>query len=307
MDTTPIIEINNLTLRFGKTEAVNDLTLSIPKGAIYALLGPNGAGKTTTIQTLLNILRPTSGSAKVLGVETTSFGPEHYASIGYVSENQKLPESMTVADFIAWCRPMYPTWDDAFCTELLRRFELPLNRKLKNLSRGMKMKAALLSSIAYRPSLLILDEPFSGLDPLMRDEFIRGVLELSEQENWTVLISSHDIDEVERLADWVGILNGGRLYLSEASESLQRRFRKIEFRIATEHQKLPASLPRDWFVPEVAGRSVRFVTGEHVPGETERAILGHFPDATNITTSPMPLREIFVTLARTFRVTSATF
>ena len=302
-----IIETKNLTRRYGKTEAINDLTLNVPEGAIYALLGPNGAGKTTTIQTLLNIQRPTSGSAKVLGVETTSFGPEQYAQIGYVSENQKLPESMTVGAFLDWCRPMYPTWDEGFCKELLSRFELPLDRRLKNLSRGMKMKAALLASIVYRPKLLILDEPFSGLDPLMRDEFIRGVLELSEQEKWTVLISSHDIDEVERLADWVGILNAGKLYLSEYSESLQKRFRQIEFQIAEENKKLPSSIPRDWLIPESAGRSVRFVTGDFEQDKITGSIHGQFPDATDITISSMPLREIFVALARTFRVSTSTF
>jgi ABC-2 type transport system ATP-binding protein len=300
-----IIEIEGLTRRFGKTEAVNQLTLQVPEGAIYAFLGPNGAGKSTTIQTLLNLLRPTSGTARVFGVETTAFGPAELAQIGYVSENQKLPEAMTVAEFLAWCKPMYPTWDDAFCADLLARFELPPDRKLKNLSRGMKMKAALLASIAYRPRLLILDEPFSGLDPLMRDEFIRGILELSEQEKWTVFVSSHDIDEVERLADWVGILNQGKLYLSEASESLQRRFRRVEFTVAEENRKLPAALPRSWMVPEAAGHGVRFVTGEHRPGETEARIAEFFPDAAQITVSPMPLREIFLALARTFRISPA--
>ncbi len=300
-----IIETEKLTQRFGLAKAVDDLTFHVPEGAIYAFLGPNGAGKTTTIQTLLNILRPTSGTARVLGVETTRFGPEQFARIGYVSENQKLPEGMTVAGFLAWCRPMYPTWDDAFCAQLLQRFALPLERKLRNLSRGMKMKAALLASIAYRPRLLILDEPFSGLDPLMRDEFIQGVLELSEQEKWTVFLSSHDIDEVERLSDWVGILNAGKLHLSEASESLQRRFRRIEFTLPTENQKLPASIPRDWIVPETAGNKVRFVTGEYIATETEARIKAIFPEAMGIAVNPMPLREIFIALARTFRITSA--
>jgi ABC-2 type transport system ATP-binding protein len=299
-----VIETEKLSRRFGRALAVDELTFHVPEGAVYAFLGPNGAGKTTTILTLLNILRPTSGVARVLGMETPRFGPEQFAKIGYVSENQKLPEAMTVGRFLAWCKPMYPTWDDAFAADLLRRFELPPDRRLRNLSRGMKMKAALLASIAYRPRLLILDEPFSGLDPLMRDEFIRGVLELSETEKWTVLVSSHDIDEVERLSDWVGILNAGKLYLSEASESLQRRFRRVEFAVPAENQKLPAAMPREWMVPEVAGHAVRFVTGAHVAGETEAKIAQLFPDATGITIAAMPLREIFLALARTFRIVS---
>ncbi len=298
-----IIETERLTRRFGRALAVNDLTFHVPEGAIYAFLGPNGAGKTTTILTLLNILRPTSGTARVLGTETTRFGPAQLARIGYVSENQKLPDAMTVARFLAWCKPMYPTWDDAFCADLLRRFELPPDRKLGHLSRGMKMKAALLASIAYRPRLLVLDEPFSGLDPLMRDEFIRGVLELSEQEKWTVLVSSHDIDEVERLADWVGILNSGKLFLSEASESLQRRFRRVEFAVPEENRKLPAALPREWLVAEAVGHTVRFVTGDYAPEKTEAKIAELFPGAARIAVAPMPLREIFLALARTFRIT----
>ena len=300
-----IIETEKLTRRFGKAQAVNELTLQVPEGAIYAFLGPNGAGKTTTILSLLNILHPTSGVARVMGVDTRRFGPAELAKIGYVSENQQLPEAMTVARFLAWCRPMYPTWDDAFAADLLRRFELPLDRKLKNLSRGMKMKAALLAAIAYRPRLLILDEPFSGLDPLMRDEFIRGVLELSYQEKWTVFVSSHDIDEVERLSDWVGILNLGKLFLSESSESLQGRFRRLEFAVPQANQKLPVSLPGEWMVAEVAGHSVRFVTGAYLPNQTEARIAELFPGATSLTVAAMPLREIFLALARTFRITPA--
>ena len=297
-----IIETDRLTRRFGRSQAVNELTFHVPQGAVYAFLGPNGAGKTTTILTLLNIIRPTSGVARVLGVETTRFGPAQYAQLGYVSENQKLPPGMTVEQFLNWCKPMYPTWDDKFCESIRRRFDLPLNQKLSNLSRGMKMKAALLGSISYRPKLLILDEPFSGLDPLMRDEFIRGVLELSEQQKWTVFISSHDIDEVERLADWVGILNTGKLHLSEASESLQRRFRQVEFVVPEIQGRLPSTLPKSWLVPEAAGHTIRFVASEYVSGEVESKINELFPGASPPTVRAMSLREIFLALARTFRV-----
>ncbi|MEI6560483.1 MAG: ABC transporter ATP-binding protein [Verrucomicrobiota bacterium] len=297
-----VIETQGLTCRFGKTAAVDNLTLAVPEGSIYAFLGSNGAGKTTTIKMLMNILRPTSGKAGILGVDSTRISPRELAQIGYVSENQRLPEWMTVAQFIAYCRPMYPTWDDAFCKRLLAQFDLPLDRKLKSLSRGMKVKASLLTSLAYRPRLLVLDEPFTGLDPLVRDEFIRGMLELSGEGNWTVFISSHDIDEVERLADWVGIINSGSLKLAESASDLQTRFRRIECVVA-ESTRLPAAPPPSWLIPEIAGHTLRLVENNYQQGASEAQILSLFPGASQITVTPLSLRDIFVALARTFRIT----
>ena len=296
-----VIETHGLKRRFGHTDAVDNLTLTVPEGSIYAFLGPNGAGKTTTIKMLTNILEPTAGVAKVLGVNSTSLGPREFTQIGYVSENQQMPEWMTVAQLIEYCRPMYPNWDTAFCDKLLKQFDLPLDRKLKSLSRGMKVKAALLTSLAYRPRLLVLDEPFSGLDALVRDEFIRGVLELSEEGNWTVFISSHDIDEVERLADWVGIIDGGRLHLAESAVALQARFRSIEC-VVGDSARLPASPPRSWLAPEVAGHCMRAVESSYQPEASEALIRSVFPDASQISASPMSLRDIFLALARTFRL-----
>ena len=163
----------------------------------------------------MNILEPSAGTATVLGVDSRRLGPAQFQQIGYVSENQELPGWMTIRELLDYCAPFYPTWDAAFAEDLRRRLDLPLNRKIKAFSRGMRMKAALLSSLAYRPKLLVLDEPFAGLDALVRDEFIQGILELAEEAKWSVFISSHDIDEVERLADWIGVINEGRLYLSE--------------------------------------------------------------------------------------------
>ena len=148
-----VIETENLTRRFGRTEAVNGLTFAVPEGSIYAFLGPNGAGKTTLIKTVMNLMPPTSGRASVLGVDSRRVGPPVLARIGYVSENQVLPEWMSVADLMAYCRPFYPTWDMAFEQQLVRQFELPLRQRVRALSRGMRMKASLLSSLAYRPGV----------------------------------------------------------------------------------------------------------------------------------------------------------
>jgi ABC-2 type transport system ATP-binding protein len=238
-----------------------------------------------------------------MGVDSRRIGPRELAKIGYVSENQKMPDWMTVGQLIDYSRPMYPDWDAAFCKKLREQFDLPLERKLKNLSRGMKVKAALLVSLAYRPRLLVLDEPFTGLDPLVRDEFIRGVLELSDEGNWTVFVSSHDIDEVERLADWVGVINAGSLKLAESAATLQARFRRIEC-VVTQSAHLPASLPQSWLVPEVAGHTVRFVESRYEPESSEAEVRRVMPDATQISASAMSLRDIFLALARTYRVTN---
>jgi ABC-2 type transport system ATP-binding protein len=198
----------------------------------------------------------------VLGVDSLRLGEREWTQIGYVSENQELPLWMTVRQLLDYCRPFYPTWDRALETTLLKQFELPEARKLKDLSRGMLMKAALLSSLAYRPKLLVLDEPFSGLDALVRDEFIKGMLEVSERGEWTVLVSSHDIDEVDRLADRVAMLDAGRLQLNETTEALQARFRRVEVTL-DQAEPAMAAWPAAWWQVERAGSVLRFVDTEY--------------------------------------------
>jgi len=294
-----IIETHQLTHRYGRTEAVHDLTLAVRAGSIFALLGPNGAGKTTTIKLLMNLLRPTGGSSTVLGVDSLKLGERERAQIGYVSENQELPQWMTVRQLLDYCRPFYPTWDVVLEKKLLVQFDLPTDRKLKQLSRGTLMKASLLSSLAYRPKLLVLDEPFSGLDPLVRDEFVHGLLEVSALGEWTVLVSSHDIDEIERLADWIGVLDAGRLQFSESTERLQNRFRRIEVALQGGGARLD-SPPAAWFETEQQGGLVRFIDSRFERDTTERLCRERFPEAT-VKAHPMTLREIFVTLARAGR------
>ena len=294
-----IIETENLTRRFGKTEAVAGLDLQIPTGRVCALLGPNGAGKTTTIKLIMNLLTPTQGIARVMGVDSRNLGPHELAQIGYVSENQQLPLWMTIRQLLDYCRPFYPDWDPTLERTLLEQFDLPEKRKLKELSRGMLMKVALLSSLAYRPKLLVLDEPFSGLDPLVRSEFVRGVLEVSSLGDWTVFISSHDIDEVDRLCDHIILLDGGRLRLSESAETLYARFRRVEVTLQG-GPALVGTLPPSWLELERAGELVRFVDSDFNSEATERRCREMFPTGA-VTAHAMSLREIYLTLARTGR------
>ncbi len=293
-----IIETTGLSRRYWRNEALRDLTLAIPTGSVFALVGSNGAGKTTAIKVLMNLLAPTAGTARVLGVDSRQLGEREFTQIGYVSENQKLPLWMTVQQLLDYCRPFYPTWDKELEAKLLAQFDLPAERKLKHLSRGMLMKAALLSALAYRPKLLVLDEPFSGLDPLARDDFVRGILEASELGDWTVLVSSHDIEEVERLADHIALLESGRLRFCETTESLLSRCRRMEVTV-TGPVAIDAA-PAGWLELEQKGELVRFIATNFNAGAMERTCREYFPDGA-VVAHPMALREIFVTLARETR------
>ena len=277
--------------------------MEIPSGQVTAFLGPNGAGKTTTIKLLLGLQTQNCGEITVLGKNSKTLTPEVFQKVAYVSENQKLPLWMTVKQFLDYCRPFYPKWDRELEKDLLAQFDLDVAQKLKHLSRGQLMKASLLSNLAYRPELVVLDEPFSGLDALVRDEFIRGLLAFTEQEGWTVFISSHDIEEVERLTDNVAIIHNGSLQLNESTESLLERFRRVELAVK-EDVELPKNLPIEWMDPTINGRILRFTHTRWNEGESPKEIdslLGEIATATAVP-SRLTLRDIFVELAKSFRM-----
>ncbi len=291
------IETERLFRRFGRTEAVRDLTLEVPEGSIYAFLGPNGAGKTTTIKVLMNILQPSAGRTAALGTDSRRLRPADLARIGYVSENQKLPDWMTTEQLLSFCKPFYPSWDDDFCRKLIEKFDLPVRSKIKTFSRGMKMKIAMVTALAYRPRLLVLDEPFGGLDPLVRDELVHGMLELTGEGEWTIFVSSHDISEIENLADRVGFIRRGRLVLSEQLSTLQERFREMEV-ILGEPAKIRDVWPDTWLLPQADGRVVRFVDSRYINESSANTIREFFPADAKVSASPMSLRKIFLSLAR---------
>jgi len=295
---TTVISAQNLSKRFRKTEAVEDLNLEVSEGSIFGLIGPNGAGKTTTIKILMNIHKPSAGSAEVIGVDSRRLGPAEFAKIGYVSENQEMPDWMTVEYFLAYLKPFYPTWDDARANELLRQFELPLKRQLKHLSRGMKMKASLVSSLAYRPKLLVLDEPFSGLDPMVREDLAEGLVDSAGETS--ILVSSHDLGDIESFASHIGYIENGKMKFSEEMTSLTERFREVEVTVAP-----PAAAtgkgqwPESWLRPDKTPAVIRFVESQFDSERTQKDIRRIFGDVVQVSVNPMPLRAIFVALART--------
>jgi ABC-2 type transport system ATP-binding protein len=290
------IESRGLTRTFGSVDAVRGLDLDVPAGSIFALIGPNGAGKTTTIKLLMNLLQPTTGRATVLGTDARRLGVNDWRRIGYVSENQELPEWMSPSELLDYYKPFYPGWDEPLRRRLQEALNLTSARPLRTLSRGTRMKAALLASLAFSPELVVLDEPFSGLDPLVRDELVRALLEMPGQRPWTVFVSSHDVDEVERLADWIGFMNEGRLTLAEPMDALLRRYRHVE--VVGAHDTAPA-LPHvdGWELQGTAGRTLRFVDTQHVTPDAEQRIGAAFP-GHSVRIAAMSLRDIFLSLAR---------
>jgi ABC-2 type transport system ATP-binding protein len=291
------IMFHHLSRNFRDVEAVHDLTFTVPQGSLCALLGPNGAGKTTTIHMLMNLLQPSSGHVEVFGKDSRQIGPAELARIGYVSENQKLPSWMTVQGMLDFCKPLYPAWDDDLCRTLMKKFDLPPNRKIKALSRGMRLKAAMVAALAYHPELLVLDEPFGGLDVSVREELIEGMLELAEQTGWTLFISSHDLAEIENLVDYIGFVHKGRLLLSQNLEQLQERFREVEITLP-QTQNIPSEWPKDWFMPQSSGSVIRYIDSQYREGESEAQVQRIFPHRTNLSFSPMSLRSIFIALTR---------
>src|ERR1700739_1262571 len=292
------IRTEKLSRRFGKTVAVDRVDLAVPEGAIYALVGANGAGKTTIIKMLMNIFRPSAGHAEVLAVDAVRLAGKAFTRIGYVSENQELPEWMTTGAMLSYFRSFYPEWDPALEEQLVRQFDLPLNRKLKHLSRGMRMKAAFASSLAYRPSLIVLDEPFSGLDPLVRDELIEGLLERAPET--TIFLSSHDLAEIESFSTHIGFLENGRLLFSEELPTLSERFREVT--VTLQHPStLPENCPASWLLPEAADCVVRFVHSNYKQQATERELVDIFPSARNVSLDPLTLRSIFLAIAKSGR------
>jgi ABC-2 type transport system ATP-binding protein len=297
----PAIATHELAKAFGRTEVLRGVDLAVPEGAIYALVGANGAGKTTMIKLMMNILRPTSGNATMLGMESAKLAGAAFNRIGYVSENQDLPDAMTVGGMLDYLRPFYPRWDSALEQQLVRQFDLPRDRKLKHLSRGMRMKAAFAGSLAYRPSLLVLDEPFTGLDPLVRDELIESLLERAPET--TIFLSSHDLAEIESFASQVGYLEGGRMLFSDEMTVLSDRFRDVTVTLAAP-APLPANLPATWLLPEATDCVVRFIASEYKGEATQREIAEMFPGARDVAAEAMPLRSIFLAIAKSTRAQS---
>lgn len=210
----PVIQLSNLSRRFGPKPALDDVTLSLPGGVVYGLVGANGAGKTTIIRHILGLLRAERGTVRVFGMDPVAEPVAVLSRVGYLSEENDLPAWMSVGELIRYTRAFYPTWDDPYAEELRRAFGLDPSARIRDLSRGQKARAGLIAALAHRPELLVLDEPSSGLDPIVRRDILGAVLRTIAHEGRTVFFSSHLLDEVEEVADHVIMISEGRILLS---------------------------------------------------------------------------------------------
>jgi ABC-2 type transport system ATP-binding protein len=293
-----MIRVENLWKKFGRFDALRGLSFEVPQGSAFAMIGANGAGKTTTIKVLMNIIEPTRGSATILGVDSRKVSPRELAQIGYVSENQDMPPRLTVGEYVAYLRPFYSTWDRELESSIARQLRLPLERKIGDLSHGMRMKMALMCALPYRPKLLILDEPFSGLDPLVRDEFMEGLL--GQAGEMTILISSHELGEIDGVATHVAFLDEGKLLFQESMSELIGRFREVHVTLEVEGAE-PRQAPKEWMQMRALGNVLTFVDTRFDENGLGERVRSRIHGVRGIDVQPMPLRSIFTTLARAAR------
>lgn len=221
------IASEGLCKAYDEVQAVNRVNLRVPRGTIYGFLGRNGAGKSTTIKILLSLARPTSGTARILGMEV---GRERLAILGrtaYVAEYKVLQSNFTATDLIWYSRGYYPTWSDELANKYARLIELPMKRQFRKLSQGNQTKAWLVLALAQRADLLILDEPTVGLDPVVTEQLLRLLAAEASERGCTVFFSSHQLSEVEQIAEWVGMLDHGVLQMEARLDDIRANYRSV--------------------------------------------------------------------------------
>jgi ABC-2 type transport system ATP-binding protein len=233
------VEITGLTRRFGSKLALNQVSLQVKPGRVFGLVGANGAGKTTLIKHLLGRLKAESGSVRVFGFDPVADPVAVLGRIGYLSENRDLPGWMRVDELLRYTAAFYPKWDMAYAEELRRQFGLENSAKIKTLSRGENAKAGLLIALAYRPELLLLDEPSSGLDPVVRRDILEAIIRTVADEGRTVLFSSHLLEEVERVADDLAMMFNGQVVLTGALDAVKENHHRLILRFDTAQSSAP--------------------------------------------------------------------
>ena len=282
-----VVETSALTKRYGDNDALAGLTMTVPRGHIVGFLGRNGSGKTTTIKILLDVIRRTSGEATVLGEPTGSVAVRR--RIGFLGEDKRLYSYMTVREIIAFTRPFFPAWRVETETRLLADFELPLNRKVSSLSKGMRTKLGLLLNLCRHSEFLILDEPSEGLDPVMAEQMLQSLVQQAA-EGTTIFFSSHQVAEVEQIADHIIAIQKGRVILEGSLDHLRDNFRRIH--LVFDDPPPPEAFRRDGVDRVIVqGRTVSILASRNVD---EIAALGPLLAAKSVEVRSVGLRELFL-------------
>jgi ABC-2 type transport system ATP-binding protein len=234
-----VVAVTNLSRRFGAKTVLDDVSLYVPRGSVFGLVGENGAGKTTLIKHILGLLRAETGTVRVFGLDPVSDPVAVLRRIGYLSEQPDLPGWMRVDELMRYTRAFYPKWDAGYAEKLLEQFGLNPIARIKTLSKGQCAKAGLLAAQAHRPDLLLLDEPSSGLDPIVRRDILEAVIRTVADEGRTVFFSSHLLEEIERVSDHIAMVHQGKLVLCGPLDEIKAQHRRITLRFETAQAKPP--------------------------------------------------------------------
>ena len=292
-----VIETAGLAKRYDDTDALRGLDLQVPPGSIFGFLGKNGAGKTTTIKLLLGMARPTSGEARVFGLSPTdaSGGVEIRSRAAFVSDQKDLYDYMTVGEIIAFTRPFYPRWRADLEQHYLHRFELSPGRDIKGLSRGTRTKLALLIALSRGAELLLLDEPTSGLDPAMAEDVLQSLVSHVANEGSTVFFSSHQLVEVEQIADHVAIIDRGRAVVSGELDDLRAQYQRIQLVFDGDAPDFRIHAPGTHRLQR-RGRAITILSANGGAALLDE-LRGYRPSSIDV--SPVSLKDIFLESVRT--------
>jgi len=289
MNENEIVRIEGVTVRYGRKTAVDHVTLTAPRGSVYALLGRNGAGKSSLVRCLLGQQKPAAGAIEIFGEDVWQRRATLMERVGVVAEEADAPPEMTVRSLARFCGSVYTRWDANLVDDRLRRFGIAQSTKYGELSKGQKKQVSLALALAISPDLIVLDDPTLGLDVVARKSLFDEVIGELADRGITVLITTHDLAGVETIADRVGILRDGRLVLDDEMEAIKSRFRRIRYAAATvvDAQSLKPAAVRAW-------------------GSGSEAIVTNYDDvaferfrnqASVAEVSPMSLEDIFIAVA----------
>lgn len=239
LNDTEVARVAHLSRRFVDAPALDDISLQVKPGLVYGLVGANGSGKTTLIKHLLGLLRAQQGSVSVFGLDPVRNPVEVLHKIGYLSENRDLPEWMRIDELLRYTSAFHPHWEQDYASELVKTFALDVSKKIKHLSKGMRAQVGLIAAVAHRPELLLLDEPSTGLDAVVRRDILNEIVRTVADDGRTVMFSSHLLDEVELMSDYVFMIDRGRLVLEGELDDIKQQHLLLTVRFAPPVSELP--------------------------------------------------------------------